>query len=270
MKRASSRGVAIAYEDHGPTLGSTLLCLPGWCSNRTLFAPLIKAMAGRRRVLALDWRAHGDSERTPHDFGLPDLVEDALAVVAASGAETVVPVAVSHAGWVAIEMPRRLADRIPALVLMDWLVLDPPPPFLDALQALQDPDRWQQTRDQLFALWLTGAPARVGDQIRREMGGYGFEMWAHAGREIAAAYSRHGSPLHMLSSLPPTRVLHVYAQPPDPGYLAAQEEFSRRHRWFTVRRLAASSHFPALEVPEATAAVVEAFLDEKRGAGEPS
>jgi hypothetical protein len=72
------------------------------------------------------------------------------------------------------------------------------------LQALQAPDRWQQTRDQLFALWLTGAPARVEDQIRREMGGYGFEMWARAGREIAAAYSRHGSLLHMLSSLPPS------------------------------------------------------------------
>jgi len=81
---------------------------------------------------------------------------------------------------VAIEMRRRLADRVPALVLMDWLVLDPPPPFLDAVQALQDPDRWQQTRDQLFALWLTGAPARVGDQIRREMGAYGFDMWCRA------------------------------------------------------------------------------------------
>jgi hypothetical protein len=40
----------------------------------------------------------------PGDFGLPDLVEDALAVVVASGAPTVVPVAVSHAGWVAIEL----------------------------------------------------------------------------------------------------------------------------------------------------------------------
>jgi pimeloyl-ACP methyl ester carboxylesterase len=270
MKRTSSHGVAIAYEDHGPALGPTLLCLPGWCSNRTLFAPFIKAMAGRRRVLALDWRAHGDSERPSRDFGLPDLVEDALAVVAASGAERVVPVAVSHAGWMAIEMQRRLAGRVPALVLMDWLVLDPPPPFLDALQALQDPNRWQQTRDQLFALWLAGAPAHVEDQIRREMGAYGFEMWSRAGREIAAAYARHGSPLRSLVSLPPTPVLHVYAQPPDPGYLAAQEDLSRRHRWFTVRRLAASSHFPVLEVPEATAVVVEAFLDEKRGAGEPS
>jgi pimeloyl-ACP methyl ester carboxylesterase len=101
----------------------------------------------------------------------------------------------------------------------------------------------------------------VEDQIRREMGAYGFDMWSRAGREIAAAYSRHGSPLRLLGSLPPTPVLHVYAQPPDPGYPAAQEEFARRHRWFTVRRLTASSHFPMLEVPAAAAAAVEAFLD---------
>ena len=140
----------------------------------------------------------------PRDFGLPDLLEDALAVVAASGAETVVPVAVSHAGWVAIELRRRLAHRIPALVLMDWLVLDPSPPFLDALQALQDPDRWQQTRDQLFGLWLTGAPApgRRSDPARD--GWVRIRDVARAGREIAAACSRHGSLLHMLSSLPPS------------------------------------------------------------------
>ncbi len=264
MKRAYSHGVAIAYEDHGPPLAPTLLCLPGWCSNRTLFTSFVEAMAGRWRVLALDWRAHGDSAQPPGDFGLPDLVDDALAVVAASGAPTIVPVAVSHAGWVAIEMRRRLGDRIPALVLADWLVLDPPPPFLDALQALRDQDRWQPTRDHLFALWLTGAPTSVKDQIRREMGAYGFDMWARAAREIAAAYARHGSPLRTLGSMPPTPVLHVYAQPPDPAYLAAQEEFARRHPWFTVRRLTASSHFPMLEVPEVAAAAVQAFLDAAR------
>jgi pimeloyl-ACP methyl ester carboxylesterase len=254
--------VGIAYEAHGAGVGPTLVCLPGWCSNRTLFAPFIEAIAGRRPVLALDWRAHGESEHPPRDFGVPDLVDDALAVVAASGADAVVPVAVSHAGWVAIEMRRRLADRVPVLVFVDWPVLDPPPPFLDALQSLQELDRWQQTRDRLFALWLAGAPVHVEAQIRREMGAYGFEMWSRAGREIAAAYSRHGSPLRVLSAMPPTRVLHVYTQPADDRYLNAQEAFSRQHPWFSVRRLAGSSHFPTLEVPAATAAAVEAFLDE--------
>lgn len=265
VKRASSHGVGIAYEEHGPKSGPALLCLPGWCSNRTLFAPFVELVAARRRVLALDWRGHGDSDRPSDDFGMPELVQDALAIVAASGADRIVPLAVSHAGWVAIELRRRMADRVPAVVFLDWLVLDPPPPFTDALGALQDPARWRHTRDQLFAMWLAGAPAPVAEQIRREMGAYGFEMWSRAGREIAAAYSRHGSPLRLLSAMPPAPALHLYAQPRDAGFLDAQEEFARRHPWFAVRRLDASSHFPVLEIPRVTAAAIEAFLD-----GEPS
>ncbi len=196
-------------------------------------------------------------------------MDDALAVIAAAGAEQVVPVAVSHAGWIAIEVRRRLAGRVQALVVLDWLVLDPPPPFLEALQGLQHPDRWRQTRDQLFALWLAGAPDEVADQIRREMGAYGFEMWSRAGREIAAAYRRHGHPLAALASLAPGRVLHLYAQPPDPGYLAAQRAFPAAHPWFSAARLEAVSHFPVLESPEATAAAIEDFLEPRDRPGQP-
>ena len=44
----------------------------------------------------------------------------------ASGADRIVPVALAHAGWVAIELRRRLGKKIPAIVLVDWIVLDLP------------------------------------------------------------------------------------------------------------------------------------------------
>jgi hypothetical protein len=58
---------------------------------------------------------------------------------------------------IAIELRRRLGARIPKLVLLDWIVLDPPPQFIAALKALQDRKGWQETRYQLFAMWLDGA-----------------------------------------------------------------------------------------------------------------
>jgi pimeloyl-ACP methyl ester carboxylesterase len=92
-----------------------------------------------------------DSRRDPPRISeLGDLADDALAVIEASQADRVVLVAMSHAGWVAIELRRRLGARIPKLVLLDWIVLEAPPPFLTVLQALQDPAEWQQTREQLF------------------------------------------------------------------------------------------------------------------------
>src|SRR4051794_27012024 len=93
--------VRIAYDRIGDG-EPALLMLPGWCADRTYFTDLL-ALTGRQRTsVALDWRDHGGSERTGADFGSADLVADALTVIEQSGLDRVVPVAASHAGWVAI------------------------------------------------------------------------------------------------------------------------------------------------------------------------
>src|SRR5262245_51982560 len=92
--------VEIAYDDRGHA-GPALLGLPGWCGDRTVFTPLLDAMAPGRRVLAMDWRGHGGSTRSTADFGTEELVEDAVTVIDAAGTGPVVPVALAHAGWVA-------------------------------------------------------------------------------------------------------------------------------------------------------------------------
>ncbi|GIV97365.1 MAG: putative dioxygenase [Herpetosiphonaceae bacterium] len=260
MSLATSNGVQVAFDDAG-TGEPILLCLPGWCTHKTLFTPLVERLSANHRVLALDWPGHGESETPATDFGYAELVESTLAVIEASRAQQVIPIAQSHAGWVAIELRRRLGERVPRIVLISWIVLDPPPPFLNALQALQDPERWRETVGQLFAMWLDSAPPAVDQQIRQQMGSHSFEMWARAGREIIAMYGREGSPLKALSTLdPPVPVLHTYAQPRAPEYLAAQEAFAHDHPWFTVRRVEAISHFPMLEAPDATAAAIDAFV----------
>ena len=183
-------------------------------------------------------------------------------MIESSGAARVVPVALSHAGWVAIELRRRLGSRISQLVLLDWIILEAPPPFLGVLQLLQDPSQWQQTREQLFDMWIHGSESpELVQYVREDMGSYGFDMWSRAGREISAAYAQAGSPLQALTQLTPAMpVLHVYAQPEDPAYLAAQQAFAAAHPWFTVAKLAAHSHFPTLEVAHQIASAIEQFL----------
>lgn len=260
MPEVQSHGIYVSYDDHGQG-EPALLFMPGWCGSRRVFDELGQRCATRRRTLALDWRGHGKSARPTDDFGASDLVNDALAVIEASQASLVVPVALSHAGWVAIELRRRLGARIPKLVLLDWIVMEAPPPFLGALQSLQDPAQWQQTREQLFSMWLRGLdiPA-LTHYVREDMGSYPFAMWTRAGREISAAYAKNGSPLQALASLdPPMPVLHLYAQPDDPGYLAAQRSFGTAHPWFQASRLEARSHFPMYEVPDEMVMAIERF-----------
>ncbi|MEM3035141.1 MAG: alpha/beta hydrolase, partial [Candidatus Nitrosocaldus sp.] len=117
MKKVTSDGVEIVYDDLGKG-EPTLLFMPGWCSDRRVFQDLILRFTMRRRTLALDWRGHGESGSSKDDFGNDALVSDALAVIEASKARQVIPVALAHAGWIAIELRRRLGALIPKLVLV--------------------------------------------------------------------------------------------------------------------------------------------------------
>jgi pimeloyl-ACP methyl ester carboxylesterase len=263
MGETRSDGVSIDYDDLGQG-EPAVLCLPGWCASRAAFDDFAHKLARRRRVLALDWRGHGGSDPSPADFGLNELVRDAQAVIEASGARRVVPLATAHAGWVAIELYRALGpDRIPKLVLVDWIVTAAPPPFLGPLASLQDPTKWKATRDRLFAMWTEGVDhAGVVRFVHDDMGAHGAEMWARGAREIAAAYARAGSPLDALARLsPPPPTLHLHAPSPDPAVAQAPAAFAAAHPWFSAQPVEARSHLPTLEIPDRLADSVERFLE---------
>lgn len=159
----------------------------------------------------------------------------------------------------AIELRRRLGDRIPKLVLLEWIVTEAPPPFLDALSGMQSPERWRQTVEAIFGLWLHGVDnPRLTRFVREGMGAYGFEMWSRAAREISAAHAAAGSPLRALASLrPPVPVLHLCSQADDASFLAAQRAFAGSHPWFEMQVLKTHSHFPMFEAPGKIAATIE-------------
>ena len=267
MSRTPVDSVSIAFDDLGPAAGATsggnepaFLLLPGWCTNRSVFRPLAERLASKRRTLVLDWAGHGESGAASGDFGEQELVAQALGVIAASGVERVIPVTISHAGWVALELRRRLGARVPGLVFLDWIVSEAPPPFLAILAGMQSA-HWQQAVDQVFGMWLHGVedPAVIRF-VREEMGAYPGAMWGRAGREISAAYAAHGSPLAAAAKLsPPVPMLHLYGQPDDPGYLGFQQGFAAQHPFFQVRKLAAKSHFPTLEAPAEIAQALDEF-----------
>lgn len=253
--------IPIAFDDVGDG-EEALLCLPGWCAPRSAFRPLYDDLGRAHRVLAVDWRGHGGSAPATADFGNEELVLDALAVVEAARVKRVIPVATAHAGWVAIELRRRMGpEKVPAIVLLDWMVTGAPPGFLDGVGALQNEASWSAVRASLFERWTTGVAAPAVHAFVKEMGKYGYDMWSRAGREIGAAFKKHESPLALLESLtPPCPTLHLYAQPADPGFLAAQESYAQTHPWFEVGKLDAQSHFPTLEVPAAVASAITTWV----------
>jgi hypothetical protein len=124
-----------------------------------------------------------------------------------------------------------------------------------------DPARWRQGLDNLLGGWLTGASEEVAGWTRRETGSYGFDMWSRAARAVTADYGQYGSPLRAAMELDhQPDLLHPYSQPRTAAFLAGQQDFSAANPWFSARQLDGVTHFPALEIPDATAAEIERFL----------
>ena len=262
MPEIETRGARLVYDDVGEG-EPALLCLPGWCEPRTAFDGLAPTLAQSHRVIVLDWAGQGESTAPPGDFTAADWLSDALAVVEASGAERIVPVAISHAGRVAIELRRSLGERVEKLVFSDWnFILDPPPEYRAALEAFKHEDRWLAARDGLFTTWIAGSDHEgLIAHIRGDMADYDFEDWSRALREIGAAYDTHGNPLaHMASLEPPAPSIHMYTQPRDSSYADGQRAFADAHPWFRPHLLDAITHFPTVEAPAEVAAVIHGFI----------
>lgn len=260
VARSGPDGIRIEYDDLGRGEPAALM-MPGWCAPRSVFDALATAAAISGRALVLDWRGTGRSDAASGEYGEEGLVEDALAVVEASGAGAILPVALAHAGWVAIELARRLPGRVAGIVLVDWLVAGAPPPFREALADLQDPEDWRDAVHGMFELWTRGASPRVTRFVREEMGRAEFPMWARAARAISTRY-RQGSPLDALARLtPPVPTLHLCVAAPDSDVIAEQREFAADHPWFAVLPLPAASHFPMLEVPDEMAEAIGRFRE---------
>ncbi len=59
----TSDGVSLHYFDAG--VGAAIVLVPGWTMPADIFEPQIDGLSKRFRVIALDPRSQGDSEKTP-------------------------------------------------------------------------------------------------------------------------------------------------------------------------------------------------------------
>lgn len=250
-----------SYDQAGT--GDAVLLLSGWCQDHRLFKHLAPELARSHRTIRLDWRGHGLYRVHDGDFGVEDQIADVTAFLDALGIERVVPVSTSHGGWANIGLTDRLGPaRIPQSVVIDWIQVTPNADFHHAIAEIQDPALWEKGRRDLFDYWIGDTGIRdIVDHVNTEMAGYDFDMWARSGREIERAYARWRNPMQRMAAMEqPRPVMHVFSQPFEDKYLAAQQAFAADHPWFQPVKLAGTTHFPTLEQPAAVAAQIRSFM----------
>lgn len=70
----TSDGVHLSYLEAGS--GTPLLLVPGWSQTAAMFQPQLDGLAADCRVLALDMRGHGESEKAEHGYRIARLAKD--------------------------------------------------------------------------------------------------------------------------------------------------------------------------------------------------
>jgi pimeloyl-ACP methyl ester carboxylesterase len=116
MGTAYSKGIRLYYETFGE--GSPLLLVSGWGSSGLSWElAFIDALAKTHRVIVLDNRGTGRSDKPDMEYSIPLMADDCVSVLNAVGVKKVHVLGVSMGGLIAQELALTHNDRVSSLLL---------------------------------------------------------------------------------------------------------------------------------------------------------
>jgi len=247
------KGTKLAYEDRG--VGKpAFVFVHGWTCDRSFFAPQAAHFARRHRVVAVDLRGHGESDRPQGEYPIQAYADDIAYVIEHLGLGKAVAVGHSMGGLTVLQLAAAHVDCVAAIVMVD------PAPFvftpelrrgIEAMVAAIEAGN-QEPRRQFIAqhLFLPTSDRRLVEEVLAVMLAAPSHVAANAMRGILAF---DGPAVAAQCQVP---ALHLAATPPlNPPHLMAQWLPTVVNGW-TV----GAGHFNQLEVPEQVNAMIEGFL----------
>ena len=273
-------GVTLHLTDSGEpadAAGPPLLLLHGWGQTRAMFRHQVEGLSGSRRVVTLDFRGHGESDKPHHGYRIARLATDVVELLDHLGLERVDALGWSMGAsvlWSVVDLHGTAPFR--RLVCLDQ------PAAVAGVPWLTEAEKAESGAIFDVAGLLDLGAAIAGDDgatattafVRSMFSGEPEEaVWSFVQEQITATPAYAGVPLlfdHCAQDwrdvLPridvPTLVIGADGSHVDPSsqrYIADHVQDGRLHVFGTD---VANSHFPFLENPQAFNAVVGAFLDE--------
>lgn len=165
------RGIAgpIVVEEHGAG-GLPLVLLHGMAGDAEFWGGVVRALAGRHRLVIPELRGHGRSGPAEDgDYSIAACAADLRAVLDALSLERVVLVGHSFGGSVAIELASVVPDRVAALIVVDGagdFSLVPPEALAGFLAGLEDEERYADTVEGAFDVALEQARPDTERRVR--------------------------------------------------------------------------------------------------------
>ena len=133
-------GVTVRYREQGDPSGTAVLLLHPWAESLRCFDRLTALLPPSMRVLSLDQRGHGGSDKPVSGYELAAFSADVEAFMDALGVAAAVLVGSSSGGYVAQQVALDSPSLVTGLVLVGApRSLHGRPPFADEVERLTDP-----------------------------------------------------------------------------------------------------------------------------------
>ena len=166
-------GLRFHYRDWGDPATPPVVLLHGYTSHARSWDTVARGLADRFRVLALDQRGHGESDRA-EDYHEQRLLADLAAFVAALGLGRLSLVGFSIGGYAAAGYAALHPDRVERLVLAECFALETDQVAAAHLRALRSlpadyPGPAETAAAEAAAAYRPLAPDAPEDELRRWM-----------------------------------------------------------------------------------------------------
>jgi pimeloyl-ACP methyl ester carboxylesterase len=142
LKSAVRDGVNLRYLDTG-TGEPALVFIHGWSCNQSMWGDQVEAFAPKHRIIAVDLRGHGESDKPDHDYDIAGFADDMAWLIREIGLDQPVLIGHSMGGVTTLNLLRKQPDIARAAVFVDAGITPFPAelrPMLDqTIEALKTP-----------------------------------------------------------------------------------------------------------------------------------
>ena len=253
LKAAVRDGVSLRYEEAGHG-DPPLLFIHGWCCDHTFWAQQVPALSADHRVVAVDLRGHGESDKPDQDYAISGFVDDVAWLCRELDIERPVIIGHSMGGVIALNVARRQPAMARALVFVDAGIAPLPdhlrPVLAQTIEGLRSPD-YRRVASSIVKdfMFRSESPEELRDVVAGR-------MVAAPQRVMHTAFASTLSDENCAPGSLPVPSLFVRAA----TFLGTADELRQRYPGLEVVEVDAA-HFLHMEKPDEFNAILSRFLE---------
>jgi pimeloyl-ACP methyl ester carboxylesterase len=242
MATITHNGVKLAFEDGGAGKPAFVF-VHGWACDRSFFAPQAEHFARRHRVVSVDLRGHGESDKPSGPYPIAAYADDIACIIEQLGLGKTVAVGHSMGGKVVLQLAAAHPGCVAAIVMVDPAPFSSPPELRAAMESMvADIEAGDQEARRRFIKRMF--PPTSDRQLVEKVSDVMLSVPAHvAANAVRGGLEFDGRAAAALCKVP---ALHLAATPPrNPPHLMSEWLPNVVNGW-TV----GAGHFNQLEVPD--------------------